>query len=114
MFYTGGIFTLWYCFPRRRTDMIFVTGGYSTMVFVPSPWNLCWMEICHSGGRFAIWHYSPLWKFCYGISSGGGGGGEGLPCGIISGGTICHGVCSLIMKFVWGEIYHRGGNFTIW
>ena len=31
--------------------------------------------------------------------------GERLPYGIISGGTICHGICSLIMKFVceWGR-----------
>ena len=40
--------------------------------------------------------------------------GERLPYGIISGGTIRHGICSLIMKFVCGgggggEIYHRGG-----
>ena len=28
--------------------------------------------------------------------------GERLPCGIISGGTICHGICSLIKKFVCG------------
>ena len=45
--------------------------------------------------------------------------GERLPYGIISGGTICRGICSLSMIFVcvWGgggEIYHRGGSFTIW
>ena len=29
--------------------------------------------------------------------------------------TICHGICSLIMKIVWGGgIYHRAGSFTIW
>ena len=39
----------------------------------------------------------------YGIPSG-----ERLPYGIISAGTISHGICPLIMKFVWGEIYHRG------
>ena len=33
--------------------------------------------------------------------------GEGLPYGIISAGTISHGICSLIMKCVWGEIYDR-------
>ena len=32
--------------------------------------------------------------------------GERLPYGIISGGTMCHGICSLIMKFVWGKLYH--------
>ena len=41
-------------------------------------------EICHRGGRFAIWYYSLLGKFCHRISSGGGGGGGGgLPHGII-------------------------------
>ena len=34
--------------------------------------------------------------------------GERLSYGIISAGTISHGICSLIMKFVWGEIYHKG------
>ena len=34
--------------------------------------------------------------------------GERLPYGIISGGTICHDICSLIMKFVWGKIYIKG------
>ena len=29
--------------------------------------------------------------------------GKCLPYGILSGGTICHGICYLIMKFVWGE-----------
>ena len=37
--------------------------------------------------------------------------GERLPYGIISAGTISHGICSLIMKCVCGggggEIYHR-------
>ena len=34
--------------------------------------------------------------------------GEDFPYGIISGGTICHGICSLIMTFVCGggEFYH--------
>ena len=40
----------------------------------------------------------------------GGGEGEGLPYGIISRGTICHGNCSLIMKFV---CVGGGGRFTI-
>ena len=72
-------------------------------------------KFCHGissgggGGGVAIWYYFPLGKFCYGISSWGGGGGvlpygipswERLSYDIISGETICHGICSLIMKFV--------------
>ena len=56
---------------------------------------------------FDIWYYFPLGKFCYGITSG-----EGFSYGMISVGTICHGISSLIMKFVWvgGDIYHRWGK----
>ena len=59
-------------------------------------------------GEVLLWYYFPLGKFCYGISSG-----EGFSYGIISVGTICHGISSLIMKFVWvggGGIYHRWGK----
>ena len=47
---------------------------------------------------FAIWYYFPLGSSAMGF----------LPYGIISVGTICHGICSLIMKFVW-----VGGRFII-
>ena len=80
-------------------------------------------EICHRGWssamgfipgrRLAIWFYFPgevllwyffRWKVCYMVFLQV----ERLSYGIISAGTISHGICSLIMKFVWGEIYHRG------
>ena len=68
-------------------------------------------EICHRGGRFAIWYYFPLGKFCHGISSGGGGG-ECLPCGIISPWG------SSAMGFLPGEGLPYGipswGTFAIW
>ena len=95
-------------------------------------------EICHRGGRFAM-YYSPGGSSAMGFLPGGGGGKvchmvlfplgdvllwdffreeglpygipsevheENLPYGIISGegrggGAIFHGICSLIMKFVW-------------
>ena len=56
-------------------------------------------EICHRGGRFAIWCYFPLGKFCHGISSGGGGGVAiwyYFPLG-----KFCYGISS-------------GGRFGIW
>ena len=69
------------------------------------------------GGRLAMWYYF-LWgsstmgflpgKVCHMIFLHG----ERLPHGIVSAGTISHGICSLIMKFVCGgggeQIYHRG------
>ena len=81
-------------------DLPLIRGGSSAMGFLP-------------GDRLAIWYYFPgevlLWDFfrgkvCYMVFLQG----ERLPYGIISAGTISHGICSLIMKFVWGEIYHRG------
>ena len=51
---------------------------------------------------FAKWYYFPLEKFWYGVFLHG----ERFPYGIISGVIICHGSCSLIMEFVWGEAYH--------
>ena len=61
-------------------------------------WNLCWEEICHRGGRFAIWYYySTLGKFCHGISSVGGGGVEGGGVAIwyyFPLGKFCYGISS--------------------
>ena len=107
-------------------------------------------EICHRGEGLPYGIIPPPGKFCHGISSGGGGGGchmvlfppgevllwdffrgkvyhmvflhgERLPYGIISGGTICHGICSLIMTFVWEEEFTIEGEplpygivFTPW
>ena len=78
-------------------------------------------EICHIGGTWDFFRggggachmvlFPPAMGFlpgkvCHMIFLHG----ESLPYGIISAGTISHGICSLIMKFVcvWG-----GGRFTI-
>ena len=58
-------------------------------------------EICHRGGRFAIWYYSLLGKFCHRISSGGGGGGK-----------VCHMVLFppgevLLWDFFRGKVCHK-------
>ena len=58
------------------------------------------------GGRLAIWYYFPRGRFCYGFSSG-----KGLPYGIISAGTISHGIWFPYHEICvggGGEIYHRG------
>ena len=116
-------------------DKISYDKSSPSMGFLPPPsqnrshmlsqcciWNLCWRRFAIVGevlpwdffrGRLAIWYYFPgevlLWDFfrgkaCYMVFLQG----ERLPYGIISAGTISHGICSLIMKFVWGGIYHRG------
>ena len=57
-------------------------------------------------GEVLIWDFFRGKVYLHGVR---------LPYGIISGGGggICHGIGYLIMKFAWGEIYHRGGSFTI-
>ena len=81
---------------------------------IPS-WGSSAIGFLPGGGSFATWYYSPLGKFCYWISSGKVCHkvflhGERLPYGIISEGTICHGICSLIKKCV---CVSGGGGSTI-
>ena len=40
------------------------------MVLFPPGEVLPW-DFFRGGGGVAVWYYFPLWKFCYGISSGG-------------------------------------------
>ena len=81
-------------------------------------------EICHRGGRFAIWYYSLLGKFCHRISSGGRFAirysfmGNVCHIGSFSRGQsamvfvpLSRNVCVCVGGG--GVIYHRGGSFTI-
>ena len=43
-------------------------------------------EICHRGGRFAIWYYSPLGSSAMGFFPGGGGGGGSSAIWFLPGG----------------------------
>ena len=91
-------------------------------------------EICHRGGRFVIWHYFPLGKFCHGITFLGGilpygiispwGSsalgflpGEGLPYGIPSWGTFAIWYNFRGDNLPWYLFPHHeicvGGRFTI-
>ena len=126
---------LWDFFLKKESHMMsqyyiwnlcwrrFAIEGEGLPYGIIPPWGSSAMGFGGGGGRFAIWYYFPLGKFCYGISSGGKVchmvflHGERLPNSIIFGGTICHGICSLIMKFVCvcggGGTNHRGGSFII-
>ena len=74
--------------PQQKSHML---SQYYIMEFVLE-------EICHRGGRFAIWYYSLMGKFCHRISSGGGRFATWYYSPL---GKFCYGISS-------------GGRFAIW
>ena len=95
----------------------FAIEGEGLPYGIISPWGSSAMGFLPGGGGGgAIWYYFPLlWdlfrgKGCHMVFLHG----ECLQYGIISGGTICHGICSLIMKSVWGEALLYGIVSHLW